>query len=218
MMRMGKRRAAASLTLVVAAGLTAGAAAPSAAPLPSAPACPVFPAGNVWNQDISALPVASDSGTLIAKIGLNAAGLAVGTNFLLTQTDGRTDGVPYHLTLRSLLDAESLPDAFRRLQEMPRATSANYLLVHADGVAVDVEAAPGGPDELHLSHAVTDGVARLQPDAVAVEPDAAAVRRLKVVDAPQQRALTRPGRSDHTQHLSELALEAHAPQDLNVAK
>ena len=65
------RRSAAALTLVVAAGLTAGAAAPEAAPLPSAPACPVFPAGNVWNQDISALPVASDSDTLIAKIGLD---------------------------------------------------------------------------------------------------------------------------------------------------
>jgi hypothetical protein len=71
MMRMGMRRAAAAVTLVVVAGLTAGADGPSAAPLPSAPACPVFPAGNVWNQDISALPVASDSDTLIAKIGLD---------------------------------------------------------------------------------------------------------------------------------------------------
>jgi len=70
-MRMGMRRSAVALTLVVAVGLTAGAAAPQAAPLPSAPACPVFPAGNVWNQDISALPVASDSDTLIAKIGLD---------------------------------------------------------------------------------------------------------------------------------------------------
>ena len=65
------RRAAAAVTLVVVAGLTAGADAPSAAPLPSAPACPVFLVGNVWNQDISALPVASDSDTLIAKIGLD---------------------------------------------------------------------------------------------------------------------------------------------------
>jgi hypothetical protein len=71
MVWMGMRRTAAALTLVVAAGLTAGAAAPEAAPLPAAPACPVFPAGNVWNQDISALPVASDSDTLIAKIGLD---------------------------------------------------------------------------------------------------------------------------------------------------
>jgi hypothetical protein len=70
-MGMGMRRTAAAVTLVVAAGLTAGAAAPEAAPLPSAPACPVFPAGNVWNQDISALPMASDSDTLIAKIGLD---------------------------------------------------------------------------------------------------------------------------------------------------
>ena len=71
MMWMGMRRSAAALTLVVAVGLTAGAAAPQAAPLPSAPACPVFPAGNVWSQDISALPVASDSDMLIAKIGLD---------------------------------------------------------------------------------------------------------------------------------------------------
>ena len=70
-MRMGMRRSAVALTLVVAVGLTAGAAAPAAAPLPSAPACPVFPAGNVWNQDISALPVASNSDTLIANIGLD---------------------------------------------------------------------------------------------------------------------------------------------------
>jgi len=68
---MGMRRSAAALTLVVVVGLTAGAATPEAAPLPSAPACPVFPAGNVWNQDISALPVASNSDTLIAKIGLD---------------------------------------------------------------------------------------------------------------------------------------------------
>ena len=65
------RRSAAALTLVVVVGLTAGAATPEAAPLPSAPACPVFPAGNVWNQGISALPVASNSDTLIAKIGLD---------------------------------------------------------------------------------------------------------------------------------------------------
>jgi hypothetical protein len=68
---MGMRRSAAALTLVVVVGLTAGAATPEAAPLPSAPACPVFPAGNVWNQDISALPVASNSDTLIANIGLD---------------------------------------------------------------------------------------------------------------------------------------------------
>jgi hypothetical protein len=93
-MRMGMRRAAAALTLVVVAGLTAGAAAPLAAPLPSAPACPVFPAGNVWNQDISALPVALDSDTLIAKIGLD-------TGLHPDFGSYRGYGIPYNTVLRS---------------------------------------------------------------------------------------------------------------------
>jgi hypothetical protein len=37
-----------------------------------ATACSVFPAGNVWNRDISGLPVRADSATLIASIGLDA--------------------------------------------------------------------------------------------------------------------------------------------------
>ncbi len=49
----------------------AGSAA--AAPLPSAPACPIFPKTNPWNRDVSALPVAASSATLIASIGLDAA-------------------------------------------------------------------------------------------------------------------------------------------------
>ncbi len=63
------RRAAAALTLVVAAGLTAGADAPSAAPLPSAPPAP-FRRQRLEPGHIG-LPVASDSDTLIAKIGLD---------------------------------------------------------------------------------------------------------------------------------------------------
>jgi hypothetical protein len=54
-------------TVVVAlalAGVTA------AAPLPGAPACPVFPRWNAWNQRVDQLPVAPSSSTLIASIGL----------------------------------------------------------------------------------------------------------------------------------------------------
>ncbi len=39
-------------------------------PLPGAPNCPLFPPSNVWNQDVSRLPVARDSARLIASIGL----------------------------------------------------------------------------------------------------------------------------------------------------
>ena len=49
-------------------------AAPTAVP-PPAPtgACPVFPSSNVWNRDISGLPVAGNSQTLIGSIGLGAS-------------------------------------------------------------------------------------------------------------------------------------------------
>jgi hypothetical protein len=66
---MGIRRIGLGLA-VLAAGLSTGAATPQAAPLVRAPGCPIFPAGNVWNEDVSALPVASDSATLIQTIGL----------------------------------------------------------------------------------------------------------------------------------------------------
>jgi hypothetical protein len=39
--------------------------------VPGAPRCPVFPASNVWNRDISHLPVAANSRQLIGSIGLD---------------------------------------------------------------------------------------------------------------------------------------------------
>ena len=39
-------------------------------PLPKAPSCPIFPADNPWNQRVDGLPVARNSASLIASIGL----------------------------------------------------------------------------------------------------------------------------------------------------
>jgi hypothetical protein len=39
--------------------------------LSDAPACPIFPAGNVWNMRIDSRPVATNSATMIASIGLD---------------------------------------------------------------------------------------------------------------------------------------------------
>jgi hypothetical protein len=58
------------VSLVVLAGVTAGAATPQAAALGAAPACAIFPADNVWNEDVAALPVAANSATLLQTIGL----------------------------------------------------------------------------------------------------------------------------------------------------
>ena len=40
----------------------------AAAPLPEAPNCPLFPVNNVWNRDVSALPTATGSATLLQAI------------------------------------------------------------------------------------------------------------------------------------------------------
>ena len=39
--------------------------------LPQAPACPVFPATNAWNQRVDALPVARDSDRIVASVGVD---------------------------------------------------------------------------------------------------------------------------------------------------
>lgn len=87
---------------------------------------------------------------LLAKTGFNSAGLAVCTNALVSAEDRGAPGVPYHVLLRALLDATTPTHALETLQRGTRSSSANYLVAHADGIALDVEAAPGGFTDLHL--------------------------------------------------------------------
>lgn len=95
---------------------------------------------------------------LLAKTGMNSAGLGLCTNTLVSTTDtGDPDGLPYHVFLHELLQAERVSDALQFLHSTPRALSANYLIMHADGAVLDVETTGGGPGGVaHLS--VTDGV------------------------------------------------------------
>ncbi|QXJ21354.1 hypothetical protein AGRA3207_002199 [Actinomadura graeca] len=87
---------------------------------------------------------------LLAKTGINTAGLGLCTNTLVSTTEDGTSGVPYHVLLHQLLQMERVSDGLRLLYAVPRALSANYLLAHRDGTAVDVETAPGGPDGVAL--------------------------------------------------------------------
>jgi hypothetical protein len=59
------------LAVALLALLAGTAAAGRTAPLPQAPGCPVFPATNVWNQRVDALPVAAGSSAIVAAIGPN---------------------------------------------------------------------------------------------------------------------------------------------------
>ena len=62
--------AARLLTPVLLVAALSGASA-SALRLPTAPRCPIFPADNPWNRAVHRLPVAANSRTIIASIGVD---------------------------------------------------------------------------------------------------------------------------------------------------
>src|SRR6266516_3151755 len=66
---------------------------------------------------------------LLAKTGMNSAGLGLVTNALVTDADTGAPGIPYHLALRAILDCESVSDALAALQSGERSSAANYLIV-----------------------------------------------------------------------------------------
>ena len=87
---------------------------------------------------------------LLAKTGMNSSGIGLCANALVSDADRGVPGVPFHLLLRGILDAENLSDALSVLQRGFRSSSANYLVGHRDGIAVDVEGAPGDFSRLFL--------------------------------------------------------------------
>jgi isopenicillin-N N-acyltransferase like protein len=87
---------------------------------------------------------------LLAKTGLNEAGLGVCTNALVSHLDRGDPGIPYHVMLRAFMDCKTPSDAIGLATQARRSSSANYLIGHADGLLVDLESEPGGPHQLHV--------------------------------------------------------------------
>ncbi|WP_433612351.1 C45 family autoproteolytic acyltransferase/hydrolase [Dactylosporangium sp. CA-139114] len=96
---------------------------------------------------------------MLAKAGLNDAGLGVCVNMLGSEHDRRDGGVPYHVLLRAALDAPHLGAALRAVCAVPRGASINLLMGQAfaedtPGEAIDVEVAPGDVGFVHPSDGV----------------------------------------------------------------
>jgi isopenicillin-N N-acyltransferase like protein len=100
---------------------------------------------------------------LLAKTGMNAAGLGLVTNALVTDADVGAPGLPYHVLLRAILDCTTVTEGLAVLQSGVRSSSANYLIAHSSGAVLNIEAAPGDftrlyplfPDDgmlLHTNH------------------------------------------------------------------
>jgi isopenicillin-N N-acyltransferase-like protein len=60
--------------------------------------------------------------------------------------------------LRGILDAETMADALEAITRTPRSSSANYLIAHRDGEAVNVEAAPGDFSRVGLAFPSAHGI------------------------------------------------------------
>jgi len=127
---------------------------------------------------------------LLAKAGLNAAGLGLVTNALVTDADTGTPGLPYHVLLRAILDCATVTEALEVLQAGARSSSANYLIAHASGAALDVEAAPGDftrlypqfPDQgllLHTNHFLSPRLHPVDVSLWAMPSSAVRLQRLR---------------------------------------
>lgn len=79
---------------------------------------------------------------MLAKSGLNSAGLGVCANLLISDRDHGGHGVPYHYLLRGALQARTMSAAHKRLLPVPRISSGNVLLADAGGESIDLELAP----------------------------------------------------------------------------
>src|SRR3954452_575473 len=125
---------------------------------------------------------------VLAKIGLNSAGLGVCLNLLTTDQDGgEVTGTPIHVLLRRVLEeCEIVEDAIELLTEAS-VTASSAVTVATPGDVATVELSPGGPNVIrgrtgaHTNHF-------LQPPPrgrdTNVDTSATTVQRLENVKRP----------------------------------
>ena len=101
----------------------------------------------------------TQAGIVGGMIGLNEAGIGLCCNGLTTDREARDpDRKPFHVRVREILTARTFADALHAVLGAPRVCSVNMLIGHADGEALDIEAAPEAaaslyPEDGLLTHA-----------------------------------------------------------------
>lgn len=103
-----------------------------------------------------ALTTLTEAG-MLAKIGMNAAGFALGLNILRSVRDGVEPGVPVHIALRHLLGCDSVAHARARLTHLATlgfGAASNLPCADALGEVACFEIAPAGWAELKPENGV----------------------------------------------------------------
>ncbi len=95
---------------------------------------------------------------MLAKIGLNRAGIAVGLNLLRSHSDGQVLGMPVHVLLRKMLQAPDFARARAAADLAQSGGSSCITLASADGQLLSLELTPTGVAEVQheaglLAHA-----------------------------------------------------------------
>lgn len=80
---------------------------------------------------------------MLARCGLNSAGVALTGNFLQTDRDYGRQGIPVPLVRRRILMSNSLAEAISIVLSAPRAFANNLMISHDGGECIDLEATPG---------------------------------------------------------------------------
>ncbi len=94
---------------------------------------------------------------MLAKIGVNAAGFALGLNIVRSLQDGEQPGLPVHVLLRHLLSCRSVAHARERLaalQGLGFGAASNIPCADASGEVACFEVAPAGWAELTPTNGV----------------------------------------------------------------
>jgi len=82
--------------------------------------------------------------------GLNDAGIGVCVNGLTAPEDGRkSDGLPHHLRVRAILSSGNFAEALKPVMGTEHVGSTHFLIGHADGEAIGLEASPVHVNALH---------------------------------------------------------------------
>jgi isopenicillin-N N-acyltransferase-like protein len=107
---------------------------------------------------------------MVAKVGMNSAGVAVALNLLRSHADGREVGMPVHILLRKMLQAHSFAEARAVADLVPPSGSSCITVANITGEVASLEITPAGVAEVwaeegllaHANHCV-------DPEAMAGE-------------------------------------------------
>jgi isopenicillin-N N-acyltransferase-like protein len=79
---------------------------------------------------------------MLARAGMNSAGVAVTGNFLECHKDARRSGIPLPLIRRQVLQSTGLGPAIQAVCKAPRMFSNNLMISQSGGEAMDLETTP----------------------------------------------------------------------------